>query len=120
MFNPMENPDFAARMTRVQKAIHLEEPDRVPFVPTLGNICSNAYGVPLQDAMMDQRKIIPALDQMLEDLRPDYMYMLDLFPKEGMDILQPININYPGKTPEFGPNFTYQVVDHEFMEDDEY
>lgn len=120
MFNPMENPDFAARMTRVQKAIHLEEPDRVPLVPTLGNICSNAYGVPLQDAMMDQRKIIPALEQMLEDLRPDYMYMLDLFPKEGMDILQPININYPGKTPEFGPNFTYQVVDHEFMEDDEY
>ena len=53
MFNPMENPDFAARMTRVQKAIHLEEPDRVPLVPTLGNICSNAYGVPLQDAMMD-------------------------------------------------------------------
>ena len=63
MFNPMENPDFAARMTRVQKAIHLEEPDRVPLVPTLGNICSNAYGVPLQDAMMDQRKIIPALEQ---------------------------------------------------------
>lgn len=37
-----------------------------------------------------------------------------------MDILQPICFNYPGKKPEFGDNFIYQVEDHAFMEDEEY
>lgn len=112
--------EFKARRERVQKAIALEEPDRVPFVPTLGNVVALEYGVTIQEAMTDQKTIIPALDRMLEDIKPDYFYTPDFFPKQGMDILQPINMNYPGKTEDFGENFTYQVVDHEFMGDDEY
>lgn len=111
---------FGERMKRVQDAIALKEPDRVPFVPTTGNLVALEYGVSIRDGMLDQRNLIPALDRMLEDMKPDYFYMPDFFPKKGMDILQPININYPGKTAEFGDNFTYQVVDHEFMGDDEY
>lgn len=108
------------RSERVHKAIALKESDRVPFVPTLGNVAALEYGVSIQDAMTDQKNIIPALDRLLEDMKPDYFYTPDFFPKQGLDILQPININYPGKRPEFGKNFTYQVMDHEFMGDDEY
>lgn len=108
------------RSERVHKAIALKEPDRVPFVPTLGNVVALEYGVSIQDAMTDQKNIIPALDRLLEDMKPDYFYTPDFFPKQGLDILQPVNINYPGKRSEFGKNFTYQVMDHEFMGDDEY
>ncbi len=111
---------YKERFDRVQKAIALEEPDRVPFVPTIGNVAALEYGVTIRDAMTDQRNIIPALDRMLEDMKPDYLYMPDFFPKTAMDILKPVNINYPGKKPEFGDNFTYQTVDHEFMGDEEY
>ena len=111
---------FAQRAKRVHDAIALKEPDRVPFVPTLGNVIALEYGVSIKDAMVDQRNAIPAVDRMLEDMKPDYFYAPDFFPKKTLDILQPININYPGKTAEMGDNFTYQVIDHEFMEEDEY
>ena len=108
------------RAKRVNTAIALQEPDRVPLVPTFGNVIASEYGVTIKDAMSDQRNLIPALDKMLEDIKPDYFYAPQFFPKTGMDILQPVNINYPGKTREFGDNFTYQTVDHEFLEDEEY
>lgn len=116
----MENKLYEQRLERVKKAIALETPDRVPLVPTLGNVVALEYGVTIREAMEDEKNIIPALDRMLEEFKPDYFYTMDFFPKKGMDILRPININYPGKKPEFGDNFTYQTVDHAFMGDDEY
>lgn len=108
------------RAKRVNTAIALGTPDRVPFVPTMGNLVALEYGVTVKDAMLDQTSVIPAIDRLLEDMKPDYFYALDFFPKNTLDILKPININYPGKTLAFGDNFTYQVADHTFMEDDEY
>lgn len=111
---------LASRAQRVNTAIALGTPDRVPFVPTMGNLVALEYGVSVKDAMVDQTLVIPAVDRLLEDIKPDYFYTLDFFPKATMDILKPININYPGKTPAYGDNFTYQVADHTFMKDDEY
>lgn len=111
---------FGQRLTRVKTAISLGTPDRVPFVPTIGNLPALEYGVSIQDAMLDQTRLIPAVDRMLEDIKPDYFYALDFFPKATMDILKPININYPGSKPDYGENFTYQVHDHAFLEEDDY
>lgn len=115
-----QNSAFVERMKRVKTTIALGTPDRVPFVPTMGNLVALEYGASIKEAMIDQTSIIPALDSLLEDIKPDYFYTPDFFPKNALDILKPININYPGKTPAFGDNFTYQVADHTFMEDDEY
>lgn len=114
------SPAFIERATRVKTAISLGTPDRVPFVPTMGNLAALEYGATIKTAMEDQSTIIPALDRLLEDVKPDYFYTPDFFPKQTLDILKPININYPGKDASFGDNFTYQVADHSFMEDDEY
>ena len=114
------NGALIERAKRVNTAIALGTPDRVPFVPTMGNLVALEYGASIKEAMTDQTTIIPALDRLLEDMKPDYFYTPDFFPKNALDILKPININYPGKTPAFGDNFTYQVADHTFMEDDEY
>lgn len=114
------NDVLIERATRVKTAIALGTPDRVPFVPTMGNLVALEYGASIKDAMTDQTTIIPALDRLLEDMKPDYFYTPDFFPKNALDILRPININYPGKTPAFGDNFTYQVADHTFMKDEEY
>lgn len=86
----------------------------------MGNLAALEYGATIKAAMEDQTTIIPALDRLLEDVKPDYFYTPDFFPKQTLDILNPININYPGKDASFGDNFTYQVADHSFMEDDEY
>lgn len=114
------SPAFIERATRVKTAIALGTPDRVPFVPTMGNLAALEYGATIKAAMEDQTTVIPALDRLLEAVKPDYFYTPDFFPKQTLDILKPININYPGKDASFGDNFTYQVADHSFMEDDEY
>lgn len=114
------SPAFIERATRVKTAISLGTPDRVPFVPTMGNLVALEYGATIKNAMEDQTTVLPALDRLLEDIKPDYFYALDFFPKHTLDILKPINVNYPGKDASFGDNFTYQVADHTFMEDDEY
>lgn len=112
--------EFERRAARVNTAIALGTPDRVPLVPTMGNLVALEYGVTVKDAMLDQTAVIPAVDRLLEDIRPDYFYTLDFFPKNTLDILKPTNINYPGKTPAHGDNFTYQVGDRTFLEDEEY
>lgn len=112
--------EFEARAGRVRTAIALGTPDRVPFVPTMGNLAALEYGVSVKDAMTDQTRLIPALDRLLEDMQPDYFYTVDFFPKGALDVLKPLYVNYPGKTAEFGDNFTYQVADHTFLEDEEY
>lgn len=116
----MNEDAYEKRYRRVHEAIALNKPDRVPLVPTLGNVFALGYGVPIQDAMTDQRSVISALEKLLTDLDPDYLYNPDFFPKEALDLLRPVNINYAGKTPDFHENFTYQTLDHEYMKDDEY
>ena len=112
----MEKKLFEERIGRVKKAIALEEADRVPFIPMITSLVTSSYGASLEDAMMDQRTIIPALDRMLEDMKPDCVKAPDYFSKKAMNILNPININYPGH----GSESVYQVVDHAFMDDEEY
>lgn len=111
---------YQERMDRVKKTIALEKADRVPLMPMMSSAVTSSYDASMQDAMTDLKTIIPAMDKMLEDMNPDYIKAPDYFSKKGMDILGPININYPGKSPEFGSDYTYQVLDHAFMEDDEY
>ncbi len=121
---PKIGPGFFERITRFKTAVALGEPDRVPFIPTMGNITvveyGKEYGITMKDVMEDQTKAIPLIDRLLEDMKPDVFYGPDFFPKLGMDVLQPININYAGKTPEFHDNFIYQCLDHEFLGEDEY
>ena len=93
----MNEDAYEKRYRRVHEAIALNKPDRVPLVPTLGNVFALGYGVPIQDAMTDQRSVISALEKLLTDLDPDYLYNPDFFPKEALDLLQPVNINYAGK-----------------------
>ncbi len=117
-------PGFGERVGRFKATVALQQADRVPFVPTMGNVSVLEYGkdfgVTMKDVMEDQTRVIPLLDRMLEDMVPDMFYGPDFFPKLGMDVLKPVNINYAGKTPEFGDNFTYQCLDHEFLDEDGY
>ena len=117
-------PGFGERMGRFQAALNLQEADRVPFIPTMGNITVVEYGkdfgITIKDVMEDQTKAIPLIDRLLEDMVPDVFYGPDFFPKLGMDVLQPVNINWAGKTPEFHDNFIYQCLDHEWLGDDDY
>lgn len=112
--------DYEKRSSRVKSAVRLEQPDRVPFVPVLGNVYCLEYGVTIREAMLDNRKLIPAVDALLAECDPDLVYTPDAFPLEIMELLKSNNHSWPGKLPEYGDNFPYQVKDASYLEEDEY
>lgn len=116
----IENENLETRNKRVRRAIGLEIPDRVPFVPTLGNVYCLEYGVTIKSAMQDNANLIPALDSLLRECDPDLLYTPDFFPLQTMEILGAVNMSWPGKQPEFSDNFTYQINDATYLEDEDY
>lgn len=114
---------FEFRNNRIQAAVHLEEPDQVPFVPSIGNMfCLEypEYGATVKDVMTDITKVIPAMDKLCEELDPDLLFAPTFFPIPTMKRLDAQYYSWPGKTPEYGDNFCYQMGDGCFLEEDEY
>ncbi len=122
MSNNMTNqlPPIAVRDMRVQAAVNCRIPDRVPFVPSLGNVYCLEYGVTIKDAMTDIRSVIPAMDQVCREIDPDALFVPTFFPMKTMERLDSKCMGWPGSKPEFGDNAVYQVFDNTYLEDDEY
>ena len=78
-------PPIAQRGMRVQTAVSLREPDRVPFIPTWNNFYQLEYGVSFQDSMTDPFTLNAALDHVLDRYEPDLVYMPTVFPIPAME-----------------------------------
>lgn len=118
--NGNQMPPIAVRNTRVQTAAACGTPDRVPFVPSLGNVYCLEYGVTVKDAMTDIRNVIPAMDQLCQEIDPDALFVPIFFPMKTMERLKSNCMGWPGSKPEFGDNSVYQVFDSCWLEDEEY
>ena len=77
-------PPIAVRDMRVQTAVNCQTPDRVPFVPSLGNVYCLEYGVTIKEAMTDIRKVIPAMDEVCREIDPDALFVPTFFPMKTM------------------------------------
>ncbi len=114
-----ELPPIAQRDIRVQTAVSLHEPDRVPFIPTINNFLSLEYGVSIQDSMPDPMSIVAPLDRFLDRYEPDLVNLPPCFSIQAMNRSQFSAGRWPGLNglPE---NTPYQYVDHQYLEDEEY
>lgn len=74
----MQLPPIAQRGMRLGATVNLQEPDRVPFVPQVGNFYCYGYGVSLKDGMTDFTTVYPAMDEFLKDCQPDLLNMVPL------------------------------------------
>ena len=68
-------PPIALRGMRVEQAVALQEPDRVPFIPTWNNFYQLEYGVSFGESMRDPFTLNAALDHVLDRYEPDLVYM---------------------------------------------
>ena len=109
-------PPIAVRDGRVQTAVKVMTPDRVPFVPSLGNVYCLEYGVTIKEAMTDIRSVIPAMDQICREIDPDALFVPTFFPMKTMERLDSKCMGWPGSKPEFGDNAVYQVFDDDYEE----
>ena len=112
-------PPIAIREMRVQTTVSLQEPDRVPFIPTFNNFYQLEYGVTIQESMTRPLSLMGAVDKVIDRYEPDLLYMPTAFPLPAMESSGFAAARWPGLNglPE---NTPYQYVDQQYLEDDDY
>lgn len=112
---------IAIRGMRVDKAIALQEPDRVPFMPSCNSFYAYHYDMcTTQEWMTDPTCMIPVLQRFLSDYDPDLVWSPINFPIAPMETLRSTQCRWPGPYWDLPENTTYQYVDKSFLSDDQY
>jgi len=113
-------PPIAQRGMRIQQAVALTEPDRVPFIPTWNNFYQLEYGVSFGESMRDPFTLNGAIDHVLDRYEPDLVYLPTVFPSLAMDRAQPTCARFPGKMYGLGDEVPYQYIDKQFLRDEDF
>lgn len=117
-----KTPDelYQERLKRVEDAIQLKKPDRVPFFPLTHFLAASYVGLSAEAAFYQTDKWYEANKTMLLDLEPDLYFppSTALYPGNSLDILQCTQVAWPGHGSP--PGSTYQFIEKEFMKADEY
>jgi hypothetical protein len=109
---------YAQRLRRMEDAIALHEPDRVPFVYSTNFWAAKLAGITFQQAMYDIGKYVEASKEAIELLQPDAFSAI-LFPfGQTLEDLDYKPMKWPGHGAD--PNVSFQYIDQELMSADEY
>jgi uroporphyrinogen-III decarboxylase len=111
---------YGEREKRVNDAIHLKEPDRVPLMSLFGFFPAKYTGITIEDAMHDYDKMMKAWVDTYTDFQPDtYENPFPLFfLGPTLDALDAKQLKWPGHG--VGVMSSYQFVEGEHMKADEY
>lgn len=109
---------YNERLKRVEDAIALKIPDRVPFFPQSNFLAIKYTGISGEDAFYDSEKWFDSNKIMNLDLEPDmYWPPVAAYPGRSFDILDCNQIKWPGHGVPV--NSSIQYVDREYMKSDE-
>ena len=112
--------EYQARLKRVQDAVNLTEPDRVPIVPQVQSFPLQMAGYTVQECMEDWRKAGEAYDVFYKKFKPDMGRGPVLFyPTQYMEAVDVKFLRWPGNQID-DPNSIYQFIDDAYMDEDEY
>lgn len=110
---------YKERLKRVQDAIALQKPDRVPLVPVIETFPLFYTGITLKEAMNDYDKAVKAFDKFLVDFEPDLAWgPITIYPAKVLERLDLKCLRWPGHG--LPDNGMYQFVEGEHMKADEY
>lgn len=108
---------YRERLKRVEDAIQLKQPDRVPFLPHINFFAARYAGLDGDEAFYHLEKWVEANKKIYFDLKPD-MFHLHAFPGSAFDTLACKQIKWPARGGAGGPGFQY--VENEYMKPGEY
>ncbi len=111
--------EYAKRNTRVNEAIAMKVPDRVPFQLFVGYFAAKYGGIPCSAAYYDSEKWRAANIRTITELEPDvYWAQTAAVSGKALEILGPLQIRWPG----FGvpPNSSHQMIELEPMKAEDY
>ncbi len=111
--------EYAARDNRVNEAIAMKVPDRVPFQLFTGYFAGKYSDVPFSAAYYDAAKWRAANIRTITELEPDvYLIQAASLCGKALEVLDPHQMRWPG----FGvpPNSSHQMIELEPMKAQEY
>ncbi|MDR0469841.1 MAG: hypothetical protein LBH09_07710, partial [Peptococcaceae bacterium] len=111
---------FAERQKRVNDALAVKEPDRVPIAPKMGLYYCHAYNVSIYDVMVDVRNSLPAVEAFLNDFQPDVAWSPFVYNIPALEALGTNFIRWPGATHKLPLDTHFQILDGCYVHDDEF
>jgi hypothetical protein len=108
------------RRARVENALALKEPDRVPFAPKLSMAYCQTGGIDVYEGMVDPRNMEGGLRKFLGRYELDLLSLPSAYPIPAMETLATEYIKWPGAANDLALNTGFQILDKPFMEEDEY
>ena len=110
---------YKERTDRIEAAINLKVPDRVPIAPQLGFFPIRYNGMTCQQALDDYQRMAQAWKKTVLDFKWDmFSGPSVMYPGRVFDILGIKQFKLPGR--QLPPDVTYQYVEGEYMEAEEY
>ena len=113
---------YGERLKRLEDAIQLKIPDRVPFFPMTHYFAAKYAGLEGEEAFYDCKKWFAANRKMNVELAPDGYFppLHALYPGKALEILKCRQIKWPGHGVPNDAGYGYQYVEGEYMKADEY
>ena len=111
---------YNERRKRMQTVQALKEPDRVPIAPKMNFFYNAAYGVNNYTSMTDLRNMLPGLKSYLAEFQPDAVWGPSQYGIPQLEPLAPNFIHWPGAEHNIGLDQSFQILDGEYMEPEEY
>ena len=116
----MPSPEFLARKKRLDDALNLRKPDRVPVAPLVVHYYpTRIKDISNREAHYDTAKTMQAWKE--ATIRHDWDAAVpwgSLINAPGLDALGILQVKWPGNS--LGPNQPFQWVESEYMQQDEY
>jgi hypothetical protein len=112
---------YRERGKRINDAVQLKVPDRVPFFPATHLYAAKYTGMTLEEAFYDADKWFAANKKMNIDLEPDLYFpggLAIMAPGQAFEAVDFKQIKWPGHG--VPSNHTFQFVEGEYMTADEY
>jgi len=111
------SPEYTARAQRLQDALELKQPDRVPIVLWFGLFLADYAGITRQELFENPEKAHEILEEVAMKYQPDAYSGVRLNP-EPSKILGDRMTKWPGHG--LGPQGSFQFDEHEFMKAEDY
>jgi uroporphyrinogen-III decarboxylase len=105
------------RQQRLNDAIDLKVPDRVPITCPMGNFPAKYAGIPFSAAFYDFDAWYAAYEKALEEFRPDTFGAVNFRSGAALELLDPSTMRWPGHGVD--PNHSFQSIEIDSLKAEE-
>jgi uroporphyrinogen-III decarboxylase len=109
---------YKERLKRIEDAVQLKVPDRVPTIIDFGHLGARYAGITFEEAYYDVEKWIMANRKIITEFQPDMFQGLPYTPGAVYEAVGTKVMRWPGHG--VSPHHTHQFVEGEYMKADEY